>query len=108
VPPVVFICYWEVHTKRPSVTFSTVSNLPSALSPGMSRILSIPELLRMIFEFSGREENARYAVVCQQWSAIALDVLWDEVYDLRALFNALAPVQRRTTGSGKTCYVNAR
>ncbi|KAK7456436.1 hypothetical protein VKT23_010684 [Stygiomarasmius scandens] len=58
----------------------------------MHTVLRIPELLHFIFEQSSRKDNIQNALVCKQWSEIALDVVWHDVDSLAALFNLLSPV----------------
>jgi len=56
------------------------------------RVLCIPELLDMVFQYLDPCSNAMNARVCKIWSEIALDSLWKEVDDLKRLFNLLAPL----------------
>ncbi|KAK7456435.1 hypothetical protein VKT23_010683 [Stygiomarasmius scandens] len=65
----------------------------------MHRVLCIPELLRIVFEFSKDASNAQCALVCKQWSEIALDVLWHDVNDLRTLFHSLSPLRKMSDHS---------
>lgn len=65
----------------------------SATLPASHRVLSIPELLDIIFNFLGRNSNVRNACVCKRWSDIALDVVWKEVDDLLDLFRLLKPIR---------------
>lgn len=58
----------------------------------MDRVLAMPELLSMIFQFLDQGSNAANARVNKQWSDLALDVLWKEVHDLHRLFGLLAPL----------------
>ncbi|KAF8839248.1 hypothetical protein BDN67DRAFT_981963 [Paxillus ammoniavirescens] len=51
-----------------------------------------PELLDTIFNFLDKKTNVTNALVCKQWSQIALDVVWKEVDDLVLLLNLLKPV----------------
>ncbi|KAF5364442.1 hypothetical protein D9758_010670 [Tetrapyrgos nigripes] len=71
-------------------------------SPAVRKALWIPELLRMIFECSESADIIESACVCKPWSTVALDVLWHDVHDLRALFNALAPIERRIKEDDQT------
>ena len=56
------------------------------------RVLFIPELLDIIFNFLDRDSNIVNARVCKRWSEIALDVVWKEVDDLIYLFRLLKPI----------------
>ena len=60
----------------------------------MHRVLSIPELLDMIFSFLPLPSNAVNARVCKRWSEIALDLLWRDVDDINRLFGTLAPLRK--------------
>ncbi|TFK61098.1 hypothetical protein BDN72DRAFT_778656, partial [Pluteus cervinus] len=61
--------------------------------PVARRVLATPELLRNIFFSLNHCDNYRTALVCRAWSEIALDALLDEVDDICALFNLLAPLK---------------
>jgi hypothetical protein len=56
------------------------------------RVLSIPELLEMIFSFGTQASNASYALVCRGWRELALDNVWREVDDIYYLLQLLAPL----------------
>ncbi|KZP14522.1 hypothetical protein FIBSPDRAFT_1048739 [Athelia psychrophila] len=58
----------------------------------MHRILSIPELLDIIFSHLDEPTNASNAVVCKAWSEVALNVLWADVDDLQRLIGLLVPL----------------
>ncbi|KAG6832769.1 hypothetical protein H0H87_000422 [Tephrocybe sp. NHM501043] len=66
----------------------------------MSRVLAIPELLDMVFQFLDEASNASNARVSKQWSEMALDVLWKEVTSLHRLFGLLASLEK----SGSSTY----
>jgi hypothetical protein len=67
--------------------------MSSATLPGPAhRVLFIPELLDIIFNFLDRDANVANACVCKRWSEIALDVVWKEVDDLLHLFRLLKPI----------------
>lgn len=59
------------------------------------RVLSIPELLHIIFSFGTRASNASNALVCRKWHEVALDYVWMEVDDLYYLLQLLAPLHRQ-------------
>ena len=59
------------------------------------RVLFIPELLDIIFNFLNRDANVSNACVCKRWSEIALDVVWKEVDDLLHLFRLLKPISHQ-------------
>ncbi|KAF8129848.1 hypothetical protein EV363DRAFT_1219642 [Boletus edulis] len=59
------------------------------------RVLFIPELLDIIFNFLGRHTNVTNACVCKRWSEVALDVVWKEVDDLLHLFRLLKPISHQ-------------
>jgi hypothetical protein len=61
--------------------------------PPSQRVLFIPELVDIIFNLLDRKTNATNALVCKQWSQIALDVVWKEVDDLLQLFRLLKPIR---------------
>ncbi|TDL15769.1 hypothetical protein BD410DRAFT_822996 [Rickenella mellea] len=60
----------------------------------MHRVLTIPELLDIIFCSTDELANARSVSVCKTWSGVALDTLWRDVHGLPRLFSLLAPVRR--------------
>jgi hypothetical protein len=60
----------------------------------MHRVLAIPEILRMILQMTDRRSNYNNALVCQMWSEIALDIVWECVDDLYNLFSLLAPLEK--------------
>jgi hypothetical protein len=74
----------------------------------MHPVLSIPELLDLIFSFMDRASNVNNACVCRQWSEIALDNLWREVDNLLLLFSVLAPLQDNQTGYAVSSYFSPR
>jgi hypothetical protein len=62
------------------------------------RVLSIPELLELIFLHLDRASNASNACVCKAWSQIALDTLWREVDDMPRLLSILSPMKPTVGG----------
>ncbi|KAG6902354.1 hypothetical protein C0995_001151 [Termitomyces sp. Mi166 len=70
-------------------------------SSPISRVLAIPELLDMVFQFLDDTSNASNARVSKHWSEIALDVMWKEVLNLHRLFSLLAPLEKSGSGSYK-------
>jgi F-box-like len=69
------------------------ARLPHKFHSRMHPVLSIPELLDLIFSFMGRTSNTNNACVCKQWSEVALDNVWREVDDLHLLFSVLTPMR---------------
>ncbi|KAF8835217.1 hypothetical protein BDN67DRAFT_959372 [Paxillus ammoniavirescens] len=59
----------------------------------VQRLLFVPELVDVIFNFLDRMTNLTNALVCKQWSQIALDVVWKEVDNLIQLFSLLKPMR---------------
>lgn len=53
------------------------------------QVLSINELLSLVFSFMSQGCNATNARVCKKWCDIALDRLWRKVTDITCLFNIL-------------------
>ena len=60
------------------------------------RVLAIPELLQIIFNFGTRASNVSNALVCRGWREPALDNVWREVDDIYYLLQLLAPFHRRS------------
>lgn len=56
------------------------------------RVLTIPELLALIFSYLDKQSNAANSCVNKQWSNIALDTIWGDVDDLHKLFSLLVPL----------------
>ncbi|KAJ8520067.1 hypothetical protein ONZ45_g3094 [Pleurotus djamor] len=56
----------------------------------MDKVLSMPELLRLVFEHATKKQNAVHARVCKAWLDEALDAIWHDV-SLRRLLDILAP-----------------
>ncbi|KAI0338825.1 hypothetical protein BDW22DRAFT_1362548 [Trametopsis cervina] len=83
-----------------------------SLSPsaGRTQPIYITELLSLIFSFLDDRSVSRAARVCQQWSDIALDVLWHVVHDPRSLFSLLAPLNtyEQRTSSGTASIMKFR
>ena len=85
--------------RSPQLSFSSTiasahpGTLHSHFRP--NRVLSIPELLSLIFSFSTPSSNAISACVCKTWSDIALRVLWSEVSNLDNLIGLLVPLRKR-------------
>ncbi|KIJ19636.1 hypothetical protein PAXINDRAFT_8120 [Paxillus involutus ATCC 200175] len=69
------------------------------------RVFFIPELVDVIFNFLDRKANVTNALVCKQWSPIALDVVWKEVDDLVQLFSLLKPIREATRSEEEYEYV---
>jgi hypothetical protein len=60
------------------------------------RVLAIPELLQIIFNFGTRASNVSNALVCRGWRELALDNVWREVDDIYYLLQLLVPFHRRS------------
>lgn len=71
--------------------------------------LSIPELLRRVFELSTDWANSSNALVCKGWYEEALSVAWSDV-DARKLFGLLAPMKLQNSEVSKypDCEVELR
>jgi hypothetical protein len=70
------------------------------------RVFFIPDLVDVIFNFLDRKANVTNALVCKQWSPIALDVVWKEVDDLVQLFSLLKPIREATRSEEEYEYVS--
>ncbi|KAI5119249.1 hypothetical protein M0805_008800 [Coniferiporia weirii] len=66
--------------------------IPATASASRTRVICIPEVLDLIFEYSEKADNARCARVNRAWSEIALNHVWCEYPPLKALFQLLAPL----------------
>ncbi|KAF8835220.1 hypothetical protein BDN67DRAFT_959378 [Paxillus ammoniavirescens] len=75
------------------------------LPPPTHRVLFIPELVDIVFNFLDRKTNVTNALVCKQWSQIALDVVWKEVDDLIQLFSLLKPIREAERHGERMQYV---
>ncbi|TRM67010.1 hypothetical protein BD626DRAFT_167728 [Schizophyllum amplum] len=64
-----------------------------------SRVLQIPEILDIMIGFLEQNEHPACALVCRQWSEIALDALWRLVDDLPRLFGILAPLTKQNASN---------
>ncbi|KIJ11935.1 hypothetical protein PAXINDRAFT_118616, partial [Paxillus involutus ATCC 200175] len=71
------------------------------LPPPAHRVLFIPELVDIIFNFLDKVTNVTNALVCEQWSQIALDVVWKEVDNLVQLFSLLKPIHEAEECEGQ-------
>ncbi|OAX34487.1 hypothetical protein K503DRAFT_724404, partial [Rhizopogon vinicolor AM-OR11-026] len=69
--------------KRPIVMSESFVHVPS------HRVLSISDVLNMIFSLMDRDDNVINACICKQWSDVALDLIWREVVNLPRLLNTL-------------------
>lgn len=63
------------------------------------RVMSIPELLELVFGHLDRQSNAANACVSKTWNHIALDTIWREVDDIRLLFSYLDTLIQPYPGS---------
>ncbi|KAH8117518.1 hypothetical protein DFH11DRAFT_1541767 [Phellopilus nigrolimitatus] len=59
-----------------------------------------PSLLRSIFSFNDRGDNARCARVCKGWKNPALDLVWEQQNSLRPLFCLLPCIVLAKTAMG--------
>ncbi|PFH47527.1 hypothetical protein AMATHDRAFT_67573 [Amanita thiersii Skay4041] len=69
-----------------------MSHTSQKTAPIVHRVLYIPELLDMVFNYLEPFSNAVNARVCKRWSEVALDTLWREVDDMHRLCTLLAPL----------------
>ncbi|KAG8989453.1 hypothetical protein FRB90_002241 [Tulasnella sp. 427] len=60
--------------------------------------LIIPELLRAIFEWLPRGQLTATAQVCALWSAVVLDLIWENVPELRHLISTYSEVTEQWIG----------
>ena len=77
----------------PQVASSPISSL--CYRSTAHRVLTIPELLQIIFRFGTRASNVSNALVCRGWREPALDNVWREVDDIYYLLQLLTPFRRR-------------
>lgn len=78
--------------------------------PGFSsawHVLGTPELLQEIFNLLDLALIAVNARVCQQWSNLALYMLWEDVDDPYLLFKILAPLRKDFSGQFASSSVYA-
>ncbi|KAL0058910.1 hypothetical protein AAF712_014392 [Marasmius tenuissimus] len=55
----------------------------------MHQALQISEILRTIFRWCDKPSNVSNAVVCKPWQNDALDLVWEEIPDIRHIFEFL-------------------
>ncbi|KAF7312219.1 hypothetical protein MIND_00234900 [Mycena indigotica] len=67
---------------------------PLFSSSSITRVLAIPELLDLIFRYLDDKSNTSNALVCTQWSEVALNILWSNLSDLARLFRILRPLEK--------------
>ena len=60
-------------------------------------VLFVVELQIHILSFLDAKNLLNAALVCKQWSRVALDLLWNILHDLRPLISLLAPVATKRT-----------
>jgi hypothetical protein len=65
-----------------------MDQVPTARSR-VHEVLSVPELLSIVFSFLEKGDVFDCATVCKLWSSIALDELWREMNDAPNLFSLL-------------------
>lgn len=70
-------------------------------------VLFIVELQIQILSFLNARCLLQAALVCKQWSEVALDLLWHVLHDLHPLISLLAPVvtKRKFTLQGARFFV---
>ncbi|KAJ8516429.1 hypothetical protein ONZ45_g6263 [Pleurotus djamor] len=68
----------------------------------LHRVLSTPELLRLILSHVPHEDDMNCALTCKLWADIARDFLWHCVRDIRPLLQLLAPLA--TDDDGERYY----
>ncbi|KAF5366773.1 hypothetical protein D9758_006494 [Tetrapyrgos nigripes] len=87
----------ELETRPEAVpNASAASPVDEEHTPKPHPLFELPELLRIIIENLGREDQVRCALMNQSWSEVALDVIWVEIDDLRLLLNALSPLKKKS------------
>jgi len=60
----------------------------------MHLALSIPEILSLIFKhFDNKRNLYRYSQICHAWFIPAIELLWEEIADVKPLFRILAPLR---------------
>ncbi|KAI0045993.1 hypothetical protein FA95DRAFT_73642 [Auriscalpium vulgare] len=59
----------------------------------MHKVLTVPELLHLIFTSLSRNDQGKVACVCRAWVDIARDHIWETVTDPCELFEILAPME---------------
>jgi hypothetical protein len=67
----------------------------------MHHVISMPELLNLIFSFSDKRSNCNNVAVCRRWYDSCLPVLWYELSmrsDFNRLFNILGMLPTRAFG----------
>ncbi|KAK1219726.1 hypothetical protein PQX77_017532 [Marasmius sp. AFHP31] len=55
----------------------------------MHQALQISEILRTIFRWCDKPSNVSNAIVCKSWQNDALDLVWEEIPDIRHIFEFL-------------------
>jgi hypothetical protein len=71
----------------------------------MNRVLSVPELLGLIFGSSDRRSNVNNSLVCKTWSGPALDHIWREVDKVEGLFRLLGNLCLVQENTGQTTNI---
>ncbi|KAH8091795.1 hypothetical protein BXZ70DRAFT_469086 [Cristinia sonorae] len=57
------------------------------------KVVQIPEIVELILSFLDKSSNVQNALVCKQWSDIALNLLWRDLPDVCPLFELLCPMK---------------
>ena len=92
------LSYYMYCTDCSVIGMQTLARTPSLYGSVIQRVLTIPELLEMIFSFAGDDDLRRSALVCKVWSEVAFDILWRKVEDLPRMLKLLAPIEHCPQG----------
>ncbi|KAI0708775.1 hypothetical protein C8T65DRAFT_830002 [Cerioporus squamosus] len=80
-----------------------LTRAPSLYVTIIHRVLTVPELLEMIFSILEMGDLRRNALVCKAWAEVALDILWRDVEDLPRMLHLLAPTEECPEGQKRFC-----
>ncbi|KAG8948068.1 hypothetical protein FRC04_010110 [Tulasnella sp. 424] len=77
-----------------TVEDSPINRGTTDLYQTIHRVVGLPELLSIIFSSLEAADLARAARVCQLWSSVALDRLWECIPDIDRLINVYSRLKR--------------
>src|ERR1700683_5264536 len=87
----------------PTCELAHINKMPTLVSTNINnpatRVLTIPEMLNLVFSFLKPQFNVANACICKSWSDIALSVLWRNVHDLWRLVRLLGPLKKGLSSS---------